>query len=229
MKTKLWGDVWEDKIKFQDEVGVIHGTNSTMAKVLKQLKSDMKFISSWALPSIPKGGKILDCGMGPMARYAIEFSKKGYNVTGVDISPTTIKLAKKWAQKAGETIKFEEANLVDLSPIKDKFDFVFCIETFGHIPAYLSVEALKQFNRKLKKNGHCYVQFWLEQEISLKNLFYGLLYSIAFKIKKKFTKVFSVNVSRYTPEEVEEMCNLAGFRIVKKRQSDYLLQKVKDI
>jgi len=229
MKIKTWGGIWEEKIKAQDEVGVIHGTNSNMTKVLKQLKSDMKFISSWALPLVPKNGKILDCGTGPMARYAIEFSKKGYDVTGVDISPTTIKFAKKWAKKAKKDVKFKEANLVDLSGIKNKFDLIFCIETFGHIPAHLSIEVLKQFNRKLEIDGLCLVQFWIDKEKSFMNLFSEFLYFSALRIKEKFTNVFSVNVSRYTPEEIMDMCKISGFKILKEKNSCYLLQKIKEI
>lgn len=229
MTTKRWGNVWEEKIKSQDEVGVIHGTTSNMKKVLKQLKEDMKFLSSWVLPLIPKNGKILDCGTGPMARYAVEFSKKGYDVTGVDISPTTIELAKKWTSKARQEIKFVDANLVDLSKVKGKFDLVFCIETFGHIPSYLSLKTLEQFNKKLEIGGYCFVHFWIDKEKSMRQLLSQFLYYSARKIKKRFTKIFSVNLSSYSPEEIEDMCSLTGFKITKKKNGYYLFQKIKKV
>ncbi|MCR4323988.1 MAG: class I SAM-dependent methyltransferase [Nanoarchaeota archaeon] len=229
MKTKRWGNVWEEKVKHQGEVGIIHGTNSNMGRVLKQLEKDMEFISSWALPSIPLGGNILDCGTGPMARYAVGFSKLGYKVTGVDVSPTTIKLARGWAQKAGQKIDFVNANLVDLSKISGKFDFLFCIETFGHIPSYLSLKTLEQFNKKLKMGGHGFIQFWVDKEKPFMRLLYEFLYFSALKIKKMFTPVFHVNVSSYTSEEIEDMCKSTGFEILKNERGYYLLKKIRNI
>lgn len=37
---RQWGDIWEEKIKVQDEVGVIHGTIYTTKRIKKQLQND---------------------------------------------------------------------------------------------------------------------------------------------------------------------------------------------
>lgn len=52
----------------------------------------------WIIGRIPKGGKILDLGCGP-GLYASLLTKKGYSVTGIDISQRSISYAK---QKAAE-------------------------------------------------------------------------------------------------------------------------------
>jgi len=225
MKIKRWGNVWEEKMKVQDEVGIIHGSNASMKNILKELEDDSTLFSKWIFPKLKKSSTILDCGTGPMARHAILFSENEYNVTGVDISKTTLKFAEKWAKKKNQKIKFIEANLVDLSKIKEKFDMVFCTQTFGHIPAYLALEVLKQFNEKTKDNGYCLVQFWSEKEKSFFELFGEFLYKTTFLFKKRFRPVFPVNCSSYTEDEIIDLCNRAGFKIIDKRGIFFLLQK----
>lgn len=153
-QIKLWGEnVWEDKIKRQGETGVIDGSIYSKKNLLKRTDKEIAFIDSTFLKDIKKNAKILDLGIGPMARFSIFFSKKGYNVTGIDISPTTLDYARKNAERAKTKIKLIQDDLITLSNVKGKFDLIFCWGTFGHIPAYLTLEALSSFNKKLKKKG----------------------------------------------------------------------------
>ena len=50
-----------------------------------------------------KSLKIIDIGCGT-GRHAIELTKRGYNVTGVDLSKSQIKRAREKAQEAGANI-----------------------------------------------------------------------------------------------------------------------------
>jgi len=227
MKSKQWGKIWEEKIKSQkNEVDIIHGTNSSLKKVNEELKKDFMIFEKKILPLLPEKATILDCGVGPMARHAIEFSKKGYVVTGVDISKTTLQFAKKWANKNNQKINFIEANLIDLSKIKKSFDLVFCTQTFGHIPSYLALDVLKQFNLKTKKEGYCLIQFWMEKEQSIMQIMYSSVYKIAHKIKKRFAKSYNLNCSTYTHDEVFDMAKRSGFKILKNINGYYFLQKL---
>jgi len=227
MKIKQWGDIWEEKIKAQNEVGIIHGSNSSIKKVLRELKNDSDLFSKWIFPKLKKSSTILDCGTGPMARHGIFFSENGYNVTGVDISKTTLKSAKKWAMKKNQKIRFIKANLIDLSEIKEKFDLVFCTQTFWHIPAYLSLEVLKQFRNKVKEEGYCLVQIGVEKEKTLFKLINDFLYQSLFLLKKKFHTVFPVNCSSYTEEEIKDLVWRAGFKLVDRKGIFFLLQRKK--
>jgi len=227
MQTKQWGNVWEDKIKSQkNEVSIIHGNNSSMKRVNEELSRRMSFFDKWMLPLIPKNGNILDCGVGPMARFSIEFAKRGYKVTGVDISKTTLDYAKKWIKRSNQKIKLIQDDLTELNKINQDFDLVFCIQTFGHIPSYLALETLSKFNSKLKKNGLCYISFWLESEKTTKQLVKGLAYQLAHKIRKKFVKSYSVNCSTYTHEEIKDIAKRTGFKVLKNNAGEYLLQKI---
>ncbi|UCC96124.1 MAG: class I SAM-dependent methyltransferase, partial [Candidatus Omnitrophota bacterium] len=61
-----------------------------------------------------KSLKIIDIGCGT-GRHAIELTKRGYNVTGVDLSENQIKRAREKAQEAGVTIDFQIEDARNLS------------------------------------------------------------------------------------------------------------------
>jgi 2-polyprenyl-3-methyl-5-hydroxy-6-metoxy-1,4-benzoquinol methylase len=227
MRSKLWGEnVWEDKIKTQNEHGVVFGTNSTKKFMEKHTKKEMIILKEKFLNYIKKGGKVLDAGIGPAARFSIAFSKLGYKVTGVDISKTTLKYAKKHIDKEKLNIELVQDNLIELNKIKKGYDLIFCFGTFGHIPAYLSLEVLKSFNKKLNDNGYCLIEFWIEKETNFKKVFNDFKYGFLHNIKKMFKKTFPVNCSTYSPEEISDLTRRAGFEIVKKEQELYLLKKI---
>lgn len=71
---------------------------------------------------IPVGRAIdLGCGEGSNAIY---LSQKGFDVTGVDFSPTAIKRAIANAESAGEKITFIEDDFTDLRRVKGQYDLL---------------------------------------------------------------------------------------------------------
>ena len=74
----------------------------------------------------------LGCGTG---NYAIYLASRGFDVTGIDISPTVIKIAKENAKKKGGfKCTFLVADVLgDLCEVKDKFDFAYDWELLHHI------------------------------------------------------------------------------------------------
>ena len=91
-----------------------------------------------ALVRIVQDGKVrpcktidLGCGAG---NYAIYLSGLGFDVTGVDSSPTAIKIAEEHAKKRGARCRFIVADLLgDLHEVTDTFDFAFDWEFLHHI------------------------------------------------------------------------------------------------
>jgi ubiquinone/menaquinone biosynthesis C-methylase UbiE len=67
-----------------------------------------------------KSLRILDIGCGT-GRHAIELTKRGYHVTGVDLSENQIKRAREKAQEAGMIIDFQTQDARDL-PFEGEFD-----------------------------------------------------------------------------------------------------------
>lgn len=91
-----------------------------------------------ALVELVQSGKVrpcktidLGCGAG---NYAIYLAGKGFEVTGVDSSPSAIKIATENAQKKGFRCRFIVADLLgDLHKVKETFDFGYDWEVLHHI------------------------------------------------------------------------------------------------
>jgi SAM-dependent methyltransferase len=73
----------------------------------------------------------LGCGTG---NYAIYLGSIGFDVTGIDISPIAIKIAKENAKKKGVRCNFLVANVLgNLNEVKDTYDFAYDWELLHHI------------------------------------------------------------------------------------------------
>lgn len=70
----------------------------------------------------PKRVLDLACGEGT---FAVEIAKRGYQVTGVDLSPDMLRFAREKAKEAGVDVKFIEQDMRDLQ-LDEKFDLVTC-------------------------------------------------------------------------------------------------------
>ena len=91
-----------------------------------------------ALVRIVQDGKVrpcktidLGCGAG---NYAIYLAGLGFELTGVDSSPTAIKIAEEHVKKKGVRCRFIVADLLgDLHEVTDTFDFAYDWEFLHHI------------------------------------------------------------------------------------------------
>ncbi|USH00876.1 methyltransferase domain-containing protein [Thermococcus argininiproducens] len=75
--------------------------------------------------NLPEGAKILDVGCG-VGRHSIELAKRGYRVTGIDISQKMLEKAKKWAQKEGVKVEWIKADATRFKR-NEEFDAVICL------------------------------------------------------------------------------------------------------
>lgn len=90
------------------------------------------------LVELVDGGKVkpcrtidLGCGTG---NYAVYLASRGFDVTGIDVSKTAIKIAKDNARKKGVKCDFLAADVLgNLSEVKKTFDFAFEWELLHHI------------------------------------------------------------------------------------------------
>ncbi|MZQ81320.1 methyltransferase domain-containing protein [Paenibacillus sp. 5J-6] len=93
---------------------------------------------------------VLEVAPGP-GYLAIELAKKGFSVTGVEISPDFVKIENKNADEANVAVDFKEGNADDL-PCEDHFfDFIICSAAFKNFKD--PVKALCEMHRVLKEGG----------------------------------------------------------------------------
>lgn len=73
----------------------------------------------------------LGCGAG---NYAVYLAARGFNVTGIDASPTAVGIARENAKKRNAVCTFLVADVLgDLSELAGKFDFAYDWELLHHI------------------------------------------------------------------------------------------------
>lgn len=98
--------------------------------------------------------KILDVGCGT-GRHAIELAKRGYTVTGIDLSESQLARAREKAQNENLTIVFEKQDARNL-PYKCEFDLAIML-CEGGFPLMetdeMNFEILSSVSKALNENG----------------------------------------------------------------------------
>jgi SAM-dependent methyltransferase len=117
--------VWYEELFTQDYDRIYFPTFTAERNV-----SEVEFIAN--VLQIPSNAKILDlaCGHG---RHALELARRGYQVTGLDLSPRFIQMAREAAQQLGlSQAHFVQADMKDFH-FNQPFDAVYCYFTsFGY-------------------------------------------------------------------------------------------------
>jgi len=131
--------------KSSSQKKIISKNNFTYFTILKNIQN--------ILSLIPKNSKILDfgCGSGTLSFY---LSSCGYNLTGVDISPAVIKIAKKSAKQMKSNVKLHTLKGFKRQMSK-KYDLILCIEVIEHVKN--DEQLLKEMRNCLKPGGYLYI------------------------------------------------------------------------
>lgn len=108
MNKKQWYEaLFENYAQKYDAERFTQGTVGECDFIEHELKSD-------------KSQKILDVGCGT-GRHSIELTKRGYNITGIDLSTSQLARAKEKAESNNLKINFQKADARSL-PFKEEFD-----------------------------------------------------------------------------------------------------------
>lgn len=114
--------------------------------------------ANWILDSQKGKGKlnILDLGCGP-GLYSEIFSKKGHNVTGVDISKNSINYARKSARDKELDIEYINSSYLDINLESSKYDLVLLIYTDLGVLMPKDRESLLRTVYRVLKNGGVFI------------------------------------------------------------------------
>lgn len=103
---------------------------------------------------------ILDLGCGS-GQHSLYLAKKGFNVTGFDISNEAIKLAKDRLSKNKEkklSITFRQGSMHTRLPFEDgSFDAIVCLRTLNHGTKKQIKKTISEMYRVLKNGGYVFL------------------------------------------------------------------------
>ena len=107
---------------------------------------------------LEKGDSVLDVGCGT-GRHSLELARRGYNVTGIDISEKMLDRGREIAEKENLDIEFIKANAVDFK-LKKRYDSAVCLcegafglLNMGEDPMERDIKILKNISSCLKPGG----------------------------------------------------------------------------
>ena len=141
MNNKPWYEsLFEDYGEKYDQEAFTRGTSGECDFIEEEIHSD-------------KTLKILDVGCGT-GRHAIELTRRGYHITGIDLSDSQLARARKKAAMAHLTVDFQQHDARDL-PFRQEFDLAIML-CEGGFPLMetdeMNFEILQSVTRALKAN-----------------------------------------------------------------------------
>lgn len=148
--SKDGGNIWTEEYIAKQMLKAHLDENSNAASYkMKTIDNIVEFIAQNILK---ENASILDLGCGP-GLYAERLCEKGYNVTGIDFSESTIKYAKDSARKRDLNIDYLCENIFELNCF-EKYDVV--MQIYGEINTFSDCERNKIFEivrNALNPNG----------------------------------------------------------------------------
>jgi SAM-dependent methyltransferase/RimJ/RimL family protein N-acetyltransferase len=177
--------------------------------------------------ALPKGAHILDVGCGA-GRHAVELAKRGFEVTGVDISTGMLTKAKEAAATAGVDITLVHSDAADYKP-DQRYDAVLCLceGAFGLLgsgddPFEHELSILRNINSALKdgartlltvSNGMRRIRTATKEEIH-EGIFDPLTltekYSMVYDTPNGERQIL-VRERGFTPPELVQLCKQSSF------------------
>jgi len=221
---KQWYEsLFENYAHKYDEECYVHGTVGECDFIEQEINHD-------------KNLKIIDIGCGT-GRHSIELAKRGYQITGIDLSESQLARAREKAKQAGVTIDFQKHDARAL-PFDGEFDLAimlceggFCLMETDE----MNFEILKNATKALKDNGkfifttlnglfplfHSVKEFYesaaQEGNSTCKNCSFDLMTfrdhnTVAFEDDAGNKKELTCNERYYVPSELTWLLKTLGYK-----------------
>lgn len=198
----------------------------------EQTRAEVEFVIE-AL-GVKKGAHLVDvpCGNG---RHAMELAKRGYRVTGIDISGDYIQEANSKASDLSALLTFVEDDMRNIRSA-NAFDGGYCLgDCFGYLDHHSSEEFLKAVSKALKPDSKLVIDTSMVAECLIPNLHKKVEYNfdqIQVQIENSYhaesscletTYYFTQNGLRevrhslhwvFTAGEINRMLGRTGFRLL---------------
>ncbi|MFH0713092.1 MAG: class I SAM-dependent methyltransferase [Candidatus Micrarchaeota archaeon] len=109
---------------------------------------------------LPRGCKVLELGCGD-GKTLSSLVSRGFKVTGIDISPSAVELAK---EKVGKKAKLIVGDVCDLPFAANSFDAVVAVHVLDHLSEKERKVAVSEIQRVLKKGGVLFFEGFSKQD-----------------------------------------------------------------
>jgi SAM-dependent methyltransferase len=116
-RVRIWFDAPEQVQHYQNEV-----------------RSGPTVAEEWLLRLLPASGRVLDLGCGA-GRIAVALARRGFEVSGVDVSAPLLEVATSIATREGLSAHFVRVDALDLPFADRSFDAAIAFKLYGYIPA----------------------------------------------------------------------------------------------
>jgi ubiquinone/menaquinone biosynthesis C-methylase UbiE len=104
---------------------------------------------------LPSGSRVLEVAPGP-GYWSVELARLGsYEIVGLDISESLVKIATENARKAGVDVEFRRGNASAMPFDSGSFDFIYCRAAFKNFSE--PIAALAEMYRVLKPGGRAVI------------------------------------------------------------------------
>ena len=186
------------------------------AEMMKQYTELAQRMSS----QLPQGSAVLEVAPGP-GYFCIELAKRGsFQITGLDISHSMVKIAAAKAAEAGVKANFTQGSASNIPFPAGSFDFLLCRAAFKNFAQ--PIEALKEMSRVLRPGGRAVI-IDLKRNASSEEVSRavdGMGLSWFNRILTKLVFKTMLIRSAYTKQEFEEMIWEASFSEVEIKEED---------
>jgi ubiquinone/menaquinone biosynthesis C-methylase UbiE len=105
--------------------------------------------------ALPAGARILEVAPGP-GYFAVEMARRGFEVTGLDISHSFVEIATRYAREQGVPVEFRQGDAAALPFPDGTFDLIVCQAAFKNFQE--PVRALNEMHRVLRPGGVAVIQ-----------------------------------------------------------------------
>ena len=187
---------------------------SLTRKSLEEFKALARRISK----EISSGSMVLEVAPGP-GYFAIELAKLGsYEITGLDISETFVKIARANSAEAGVRVDFQQGNASSMPFGDGSFDFLLCRAAFKNFSE--PKRAFEEMHRVLSPGGQALI-IDLRRDASRESINEAVKkmnLSVANTIVTKLTFRFMLLKRAYSKSEFEQLISQTKFRTAQIRE-----------